>query len=133
MVFPRSIGSRSGELQDSSSCAMASRLAASRSSSLSGWLAPGLGEVGPAAAAAAHDRRELLHQLARVDPAGEVGGDGNHELDLVVRRRAEHHHPTTEGVLQRVGQVAERGGVEVVDLPGQDPDVANLHDLAGRG
>ena len=57
---------------------------------LLGVLAAGLGEVGPAAAAAADDRGDLLEPVAGVQAAGDqVGGQAGGELDLAVGGRGQ--------------------------------------------
>src|SRR5213593_1139750 len=48
---------------------------------LRGILAPGLREIGPAAAATAHERGHFLDELARGEALGQVLGDRGDQVD----------------------------------------------------
>src|SRR5215218_2425859 len=96
-----------------------------------GLLAAGLGEVGPAAATAAHDGRQALDQLARLDPRRQVLGDRGHQADVALRARADHHHAGAELGAQRVRHVPHLVGRSRRHLSGQDPDAVDHLLLVG--
>ena len=79
-------------------------------------LAAGLGEVRAAAAAAADDGRELLDDLAGLEPAGEVLRDRDDHLHLAVVVRRQDHDAAADARAEGVGQPAQRVLVEPVDL-----------------
>ena len=101
-------------LQPASFARTNSRAFSSAAGILLGVLAAGLGEVGPAAAAAADDRGDVLEPLAGVQAAGDqVGGQAGGEVDLAVGDRGQEH-----------GQAGARLAAE---------DVDQLPELVGRG
>ena len=95
---------------------IAAGAAASISSIFSGCLAARFGEVGPAAAAAADDRRDLLHDLAGLDRCRQIGRHRDDDLHLAVVRRGEDDDAALDLRFQRIGEAAQRVLVEVADL-----------------
>src|SRR5919112_911284 len=75
--------------------------------------AAALGHVGLAAAAPADDGREFLDDPARGDAPREVGRGAHDERSLAVGAASEDDHARLELREQRVGELAQRGGVEV--------------------
>lgn len=73
--------------------------------------------VGLAAAFAAHDRRNLLNNFARLNFRCELRRDRRHQRHALAMATAKHNHPF-EAALQRIGHSLEKiaiGGAEVVD------------------
>ena len=71
-------------------------------------LAAGLGEVRPAAAAAADDRRQLLHELAGLHAIGQVFRDRHQQVHLAVLFGRQHDDAALDAIAQRVREAAQR-------------------------
>src|SRR5438094_3302693 len=90
-----------------------------------GVLAAGLREVGPPAPAAAHERCELLDDVAGVEAADEVVGDRGEQQRTLALRRAEHDDTRLDAGPQPIGHVAEPLVVESVDPRRQHGDAVD--------
>ena len=102
--------------------------------------ATGLGEIRAAAAAAADHRRQLLHQLSRLETRGYISGDAGHHGHLAFGGRSgEEHHPRRQRRLHLIGDRAQQVLARVVDPAGDERHVADRYPLAlgarlsGRG
>src|SRR5450432_471045 len=90
-----------------------------------------LRHVGAPAALAADRLGDLAHDLAGVEPAGEVGRHHRDERDLVPLDAGENDHPRAQLVAQLIGDLAQGLRIGDVGAGGQHPhptDVARLRE-----
>src|SRR5262249_42420641 len=80
--------------------------------------AAGLRHVGPPAAALAAERLgALAHELDRVEPVGEIGGDADNYAGLAVGRYARYHDDTRpESLFAFISKATKVFGVNVGHL-----------------
>src|SRR2546423_4670041 len=74
------------------------------------------GAVLRSAPGAADDRRELLHQIPRVNAPGEVLAHGDREAGPARVRRTEHRHPGPEPVTDAVREATQHLLVVIADV-----------------
>src|SRR6185503_11370519 len=102
---------------------------------LGGFLAAGLGEIRPTAAAATDGPCDLLHELAGVETLREVLGHRRDQVHLAVHDAADEHDAGAEPLAQTVGHRAQTIGVEPVDAPGHHRHTVHLagagHEIVG--
>src|SRR5437870_5507084 len=90
-----------------------------------GILAARLREVGPPAPATAHQRRELLDDVASVEAADQVLGDGGEQERALALRRAEDDDARLDPLAQAIRHVAEALVVEPFDPRREDRDAVH--------
>src|SRR5207249_10133737 len=95
-----------------------------------GLLAAGFSEIGPAAAAAADDWRDFLHDLTRFDTGGQVRRDSHDDLHFPVAGRRQDDDAALDPGLQRVGEPAQGIFVETLYLATRE---LHARDLDGIG
>src|SRR5437879_7574813 len=88
--------------------------------------AAGLGKIRAAAAAAADDGRDLLHDLTGLYAPREIRRDRDDDLHLAVVRRREDHDAALDLRLQRISEATKRVLVEIAQLAPRKLDAINV-------